>query len=95
MILNTEYVKTLYTRRSKLGGEHTYYRNKTVLTLRCDSCGDIFYREKGSMDPNRINNSVYHVCQNCDSKKFAQEKGVEKRKVWDMPVSSLKKLSQL
>lgn len=47
------------------------------------------------MDPKRINDSVYHVCGNCDAKKFAQTKGVESRKVWDMPVSSLKKLGEL
>ena len=29
------------------------------------------------------------------AKKFAQEKGVESRKVWDMPVSSLKTLGSL
>jgi len=35
------------------------------------------------------------VCGNCDAKKFAQSKGVEARRVWDMPVSSLKPISQL
>jgi len=46
------------------------------------------------MNPKRLNNLVYHVCGNCDPKRFAQEKGVEARKVWDMPVSSLKTLGQ-
>lgn len=46
------------------------------------------------MDPKRLNNNFYHVCGNCDPKKFAQLKGVEARKVWDMPVSSLKTLDQ-
>lgn len=95
MLLQTEYEITEYSRMSKLGSIHKYSRKKTILVLRCDCCGEIFKRPKGSMDPNRINNSVYHVCKNCDAKKFAQEKGVEKRKVWDMPVSSLKKISQL
>ena len=47
------------------------------------------------MDPKRLTNSVYHVCGNCDAKRFAQSKGVEARKVWDMPVSSLKPIGQL
>lgn len=95
MLLNTEYVKTVYTRHSKLGESHEYYRNKTILVLRCDSCGTMFRREKGTMDPKRASNNFYHVCDNCDIKRFAQEKGIEKRHLWDMPVSSLKKISQL
>lgn len=95
MLVNTEYQVTTYTRKSKLGIEHSYSRRKTILILRCDSCGETFQRSKGSMDPNRISNSVYHVCKNCNAKKFAQEKGVEKRHIWDMPVSSLKTLGQL
>ena len=46
------------------------------------------------MDPKRLTNNYYHVCGSCDAKKFAQEKGVESRKVWDMPVSSLKTIGQ-
>lgn len=95
MIVNTEYLKTTHIRVSKLGQEHTYFRKKTILVLRCDCCGELFRREKGSMDPKRLNNNVYHVCSICDVKRFAQEKGVEKRRLWDMPVSSLKKISQL
>jgi len=46
------------------------------------------------MDPKRLNNNYYHVCGDCDAKRFAQEKGVEARRVWDMPVSSLKTIDQ-
>lgn len=95
MLLKTEYQIVQYTRTSKLEKVHSYKRKKTILVLRCDCCGEIFKRPKGSMDPNRANNNVYHVCSNCDSKRFAQSKGVEKRHIWDMPVSSLKKISQL
>jgi hypothetical protein len=35
------------------------------------------------------------VCSECDVKKFAQSKGVESRKVWSIPASSLKTLDQL
>ena len=95
MIISTEYLKTRYVRKSKLGIEHEYYRNKTIVTLRCDSCGELFQRDKGSMNPKRATNNFYHVCSMCDIKRFAQEKGVEKRHIWDMPVSSLKQISQL
>ena len=95
MLLNTEYQISEYTRKSKLGKTHSYTRKKTILILRCDCCSEIFQREKGSMDPDRVTNNVYHVCKNCDAKRFAQEKGVERRHIWDMPVSSLKTISQL
>jgi hypothetical protein len=37
------------------------------------------------MDPKRISNNYFHVCANCDPKKFAQRKGVEQKKIWNMP----------
>jgi hypothetical protein len=95
MILGTEFRKNHYVRVSKKGKTHTYSRNKTVLVIRCDCCQEVFERDKGAMDPNRLNDGVYHVCSNCDAKKFAQSKGVEARKIWDIPVSSLKTIDQL
>lgn len=47
------------------------------------------------MDPTRLSNNYFHVCKNCDSKRFAQKKGVDKKKVWDIPVSSLDDISRL
>ena len=70
-------------------------RKRTVIVFRCDSCQGVFRREKGAMNPKRLNNNYYHVCADCDPKKFAQSKGVEARRVWDMPVSSLKTIDQL
>ena len=95
MYIGTEFVKTSHYRTSKTGKTHAYLRRKTVIVFRCDCCQDVFKRDKGNMDPKRLNNNYYHVCGNCDAKKFAQEKGVESRKVWDMPASSLKTLGQL
>lgn len=95
MIISTEYLTTSYTRKSKLGTDHSYTRKKTILIIRCDNCGLTFTREKGSMSPSRVSNQFYHVCSNCDVKAFAQSKGVEKRNIWNMPVSSLKNLSEL
>jgi len=94
MYIGTEFEQTQYVRTSKRGKHHTYSRNKTVVVFKCDSCQGIFKRDKGSMDTKRLNNNFYHVCGDCDAKKFAQMKGVESRKVWDMPVSSLKTLGQ-
>ena len=95
MFITQEYIKQQYHRPSKTGQTHTYYRKKTVLIFRCDSCHELFKREKGSMNPKRVSNNFYHVCGNCDAKRFAQEKGVERRHIWDMPVSSLKTIDQL
>jgi len=94
MYLGTEFKQTQHMRTSKKGVHHTYMRRKTVIVFRCDCCQEVFKRDKGDMDPKRLNNNVYHVCGDCDAKKFAQEKGVESRRVWDMPVSSLKTLGQ-
>jgi hypothetical protein len=94
MYIGTEFKQTQHVRTSKRGKHHTYMRKKTVIVFRCDCCQAVFKRDKGDMDPKRLNNNYYHVCGDCDAKKFAQEKGVESRKVWDMPVSSLKTLDQ-
>jgi hypothetical protein len=95
MIIKTEYIVSNYVRKSKLGKEHTYTRQKRIITFRCDSCGCTFNRERGKMDPKRLNNNVYHVCHSCDSKRFAQQKGVENKNIWDLPVSSLKTIDKL
>jgi len=78
----------IFFRKSKLGKDHQYSRYRTYLKFRCDNCDVEFIREKSDMDPKRISNNYFHVCNDCDSKRFAQKKGVEKRKIWDMPASS-------
>ena len=95
MFLAQEYTTQTHTRKSKLGRDHTYSRERTVLLFRCDSCNETFKREKGLMDPKRISNNYFHVCANCDPKKFAQKKGVENRLLWDMKASSLDDVSKL
>ena len=80
--------KTRHLRKSKNGKQHAYFRHKTVVLLRCDNCDRIFQRSRGSMDPNRISNNFFHVCDSCDSKSFAQRKGVERKQIWDLPASS-------
>ena len=95
MYIRTEFRENHYVRVSNRGKTHTYKRKKAVVVLECDCCHNIIYRDKGDMDSKRLSNSVYHVCADCDAKRFAQSKGVEARKVWDIPVSSLKTIDQL
>ena len=80
--------RTKHARKSKFGVEHEYFRYKTFVKLRCDNCNCEFSRPRGSMDPKRLNNNYFHVCENCDAKKFAQKRGVERKQVWNMPASS-------
>ena len=87
--------QTRHVRKSKAGKEHAYTRELTICVFRCDNCDAEFDRPRGSMDPKRLSNSYFHVCKNCDSKKFAQRKGVEKKHIWDMPASSDLDISKL
>jgi hypothetical protein len=84
-----------YKRLSKIGKEHTYYRSRTIVELKCDNCNEIFHRDKGKIDPRRLNNNFFHVCSHCDSKRFAQKRGVDRKRVWDLPASSSLPISRL
>lgn len=95
MYLTEETEMCLYSRKSKLGQEHSYHRLKTVCVFRCDSCGEIFRRDRAKMSPKRLSNNYFHCCNKCDSKKFAQHKGAERRTIWDRPASSLDDISRL
>lgn len=88
MYLKDYIVETKHTRRSKLNKEHTYTRKKRISLFRCDCCDNCFERPRGTMDPKRLSNNYFHVCGKCDAKKFAQKKGVERKRVWDMSASS-------
>lgn len=88
-------VKTRHNRVSKHAKAHYYYRKKRIVKLRCDNCEEDFTRERGSMNPKRLNNNYFHVCGNCDSKVFAQKKGIERKQIWDMPASMDTPISKL
>lgn len=88
MFLKTKLQKTQHIRISKLGIEHTYTRTKTVAVFRCDNCDEIFERDLKKVQTKRLSNNYFHVCSKCDAKRFAQRKGVERKKIWDMPASS-------
>jgi len=95
MFIREYTLKKLYERPSKLGKVHKYYRNVTMVILRCDNCDTEFERSRGSMDPKRLNNNYFHVCSNCDAKRFAQKRGVDRKHIWDMPASSDIPISKL
>jgi hypothetical protein len=95
MFITTELETSQHTRTSKLGVEHQYNRNRTVAVFRCDNCGERFKRLKEKVSPKRLNNNYFHCCEHCDAKRFAQKKGVERRLIWDMPVSSTADISRL
>lgn len=95
MFIKEYTLKKLYERPSKLGNVHQYYRDVSIAVFRCDNCGTEFERSRGSMNPKRLNNNYFHVCRDCDAKKFAQKKGVERRKIWDLPASSNLDISKL
>lgn len=94
MFLKEEKVIESYTRTSKLGKPHTYERIKTILYFRCDNCSEFFTRPKGNVSPKRLSNNYFHCCSQCDSKRFAQKKGIEQKKIWDFTASSLADISK-
>jgi hypothetical protein len=89
MFISTVIEESEYTRSSKIGTTHSYKRKKTVAIFQCDNCDEIFNRDLKHVDRKRLSNNYFHCCSNCDAKKFAQKKGVDKRKIWDMPASSM------
>lgn len=88
MFIKIKKVETDYTRLSKNCKVHTYTRLKSFVELECDCCNTVFERALSLMDHRRLDNHYHHVCSNCDAKRFAQKKGVERRRLWDTPVDS-------
>ena len=88
MFLKTETQENQYTRHSKCGLEHTFVRKKTLAVFRCDNCDDEFQRDLKHIDRKRLSNNYFHCCTDCDAKRFAQRKGIEQKKIWDMPAST-------
>ncbi len=87
MFLKIETEIRKYQRLSKLGVHHYYQRKVTFAVLRCDNCDIIFRRELKKIQSKRLSNNYFHCCSLCDSKRFAQKKGVERKQIWDMPAS--------
>ncbi len=95
MLLEYRKILTKHARMSKLGNTHTYARTQMICVFRCDSCGGVFERPQSKVEPKRRSNTYFHVCPNCDCKRFAQKKGVERRTIWDRPASSADDISKL
>lgn len=95
MFVSTEKESKIYTRTSKLGVEHTYSRMRTRAIFICDNCGLKFTRLLSRMDSKRLSNNYFHCCESCDAKRFAQRKGIEKKRMWDLPASSTQKIGKL
>jgi len=95
MYLAQEIIIRKFTRVSKLGCVHEFARKESIVILKCDNCLAIFSRSRKFMNHKRLSNNYFHCCNNCDYKRFAQRKGVERRKIWDMPVSSELNISRL
>jgi hypothetical protein len=47
-----------------------------------------FLRPRSKVDPQRASNDYKHVCSYCDTKKFAQEVGVNMRNIYKIDASS-------
>jgi hypothetical protein len=88
MFLKIETQENQYLRHSKCGLEHAFSRKKTLAVFRCDNCDSEFQRDLKHMDRKRLSNNYFHCCSGCDPKRFAQRKGVEQKKIWDMPAST-------
>ena len=88
MFLNIETQQNQYTRRSKCGLEHKFIRSKIVALFKCDNCDELFNRDLKHVDRKRLSNNYFHCCSNCDTKRFAQRKGVEQKKIWDLLAST-------
>jgi protein-arginine kinase activator protein McsA len=88
MFLKTKTQRTIHSRTSKLGLTHTYERIKTIAEFRCDNCDAEFERDIRKVNRKRLSNNYFHVCSDCDAKRFAQRKGVEQKKIWDLPAST-------
>ena len=95
MFIREYTLKQHHERVSKTGNKHQYHRTITMVLLRCDNCSVEFERARGSMNPKRLHNNYFHFGKNCDAKKFAQKKGVERKQVWNLSASSDLPISKL
>jgi hypothetical protein len=86
MLIEIRQVKKEFQRVSKQGNSHQYYRIHQVAVLRCDCCKVQFERRVRDMDRRRLTVEHTHVCNTCDQKRYAQNKGVENKRFWNTTV---------
>jgi len=46
-------------------------------------------RDKAKVTPSRASNNFHHVCAKCDVHKYAQQVGVNMRKIYKLDASSI------
>lgn len=95
MFIETKTIVTEHERLSKLGRLYKFNRKKTIAVFRCDNCNQNFSRDLKHVSRKRLSNNYFHCCQECDSKRFAQKKGAERKIIWEKTVSSLDDISKL
>lgn len=95
MFLNTRIQENQYQRKSKLGIDHAYVRRKTLAVFRCDNCDSIFERDLKNVSQKRLNNNYFHCCSNCNYRRFAQKKGADHKRIWDLPSDADLDISKL
>lgn len=88
MFVKLQQIQKNYSRPSKYGKVHSYSRKQSIAFFRCDNCDREFDRQIGKMDHRRLSNGYFHVCPECDTKRFAQKKAVERRTVWNLQANS-------
>lgn len=88
MYINETVIEKKFTRKSKNGTIHSYSRKQRIVNLKCDNCGKNFSRPRGSMDPKRLSNNYFHVCETCNAKRFAQKRSIEKNNKWKLTAGS-------
>ena len=88
MYISETVVEKEFKRKSKNGLEHSYTRKQRIVNLKCDDCGLSFTRPRGSMDPKRLSNNYFHVCERCNAKQFAQKRSVQRNCQWKLTASS-------
>jgi len=87
MYLSTSYERNDYS-RTRNGQEETVKSKIKVYNLSCDVCEKEFKRTSKQMKPNRANNSVSHVCKDCDAKRFAQKQSQFSKRIKKYDASS-------
>jgi hypothetical protein len=86
MLVLIRQVKKEYHRLSKQGRDHLYFRTHEVAVLQCDSCRTQFERRVRDMDRRRLTVDHVHVCRDCNQKQYAQSKGAESKRFWNITV---------
>ena len=86
MLVEIYQIRTEYSRLSKTGKLHTYFRNRSIAVLKCDCCKNNFERPVGQIDYRRLSLDHSHVCPTCNQKKFAQKRSIVSKRFWNTTV---------